>query len=48
MSRPGGALDADSILLHYPFDFVAVASVKAFKRRYSTIYLRLMLLLMLV
>ena len=33
MSKPGGATAADSILLHYPFDFVAVVPVKAFKRR---------------
>lgn len=48
MSKPGGASAADSILLHYPFDFVAVAPVKAFKRRYTAISLRLMLLLILV
>ena len=33
MSKPGGATAADSILLHYPFDFVAVVPVKAFRRR---------------
>ena len=48
MSKPGGASAADSILLHYPFEFVAVAPVKAFKRRYYTTSLCLMPLLMLI
>ena len=47
MSKPGGASAADSILLHYPFDFVAVAPVKAFKQRYYIITLRRLPLLML-
>lgn len=34
MSQPGGASIADSVLLYYPFDYVAVAPVKAFRRRY--------------
>ena len=33
MSKPGGASAADSVLLHYPFDFVAYAPINAFKRR---------------
>lgn len=33
LSRPQGADMADSLLLHYPFDFVAFASWKALRRR---------------
>lgn len=35
LSRPGGADAANSILLHYPFDFVAYAPLKALRRRYD-------------
>ncbi|KAL8801402.1 MAG: hypothetical protein Q9182_004466 [Xanthomendoza sp. 2 TL-2023] len=34
LSRPGGANAADSILLHYPFDFVAYAPIRALRRRH--------------
>lgn len=34
MSQPGGASTADSVLLDYPFEYLAVVPVKAFKRRY--------------
>ena len=33
MSRDGGARPQDSLHLHYPFDFVAVAPLKALKKR---------------
>jgi hypothetical protein len=33
MSRPGGALATDSILLHYPFEFSPFVSIVAAKRR---------------
>lgn len=33
LSRPGGAKAVDSMLLHYPFDFVAFAPLKALRRR---------------
>lgn len=33
MSKPGGAKGRDSLFLHYPFDFVAFAPIKAVKRR---------------
>ncbi len=33
LSKPHGASAADSIYLHYPFDFVAIAPIRAFKRR---------------
>ena len=33
LSKPYGASAADSIHLHYPFDFVAIAPIRAFKRR---------------
>ncbi|KAL9031799.1 MAG: hypothetical protein Q9180_006775, partial [Flavoplaca navasiana] len=34
LSRPTGAEAADSILLHYPFDFIAYAPLKALRRRH--------------
>lgn len=34
MSKENGALAKDSLLLHYPFDFVAAVPLKSFKRRY--------------
>lgn len=36
LSKPGGAEAKDSILLHYPFDFLAFAPLKALRRRYVT------------
>ena len=35
LSRPTGAEAADSILLHYPFDFIAYAPLKALRRRFA-------------
>lgn len=35
LSRPNGALGKDSVLLHYPFDFVAFVPFAAVRRRYS-------------
>ena len=34
LSKPGGASASDSILLHYPFDFLAVVPVAAAKRKF--------------
>ena len=34
MSKPGGASAADSVLLHYPHEFIAFAPVSALRRRY--------------
>ena len=34
LSKPGGASADDSILLHYPFDFLALVPVTAAKRRF--------------
>ena len=34
MSKPGGALGKDSILLHYPHDFMPLVPFASFKRRY--------------
>jgi hypothetical protein len=31
--RPAGALAKDSILLHYPFDFMPLVPFKSFRRR---------------
>ena len=33
LSKPGGASASDSILLHYPFDFLALVSITAAKRK---------------
>ncbi|KAH7402575.1 hypothetical protein BKA66DRAFT_564486 [Pyrenochaeta sp. MPI-SDFR-AT-0127] len=38
MSRSGGALATDSILLHYPFEFPPFASIIAAKRRHWLIF----------
>ena len=34
LSKPGGASASNSILLHYPFDFLALVPVTAAKRRF--------------
>ena len=34
LSKPGGASADDSILLHYPFDFLALVPVTAAKRKF--------------
>ena len=34
LSKPGGASASDSILLHYPFDFLALVPITAAKRRF--------------
>ena len=34
LSKPGGASANDSILLHYPFDFLALVPLIAAKRRF--------------
>ena len=34
LSEPGGASASDSILLHYPFDFLALVPITAAKRRF--------------
>ncbi|KAL8978645.1 MAG: hypothetical protein Q9205_005820, partial [Flavoplaca limonia] len=39
LSKPQGASAADSIHLHYPFDFVAIAPIKAFRRRHWSVFL---------
>ncbi|KAL8917668.1 MAG: hypothetical protein Q9172_005731 [Xanthocarpia lactea] len=39
LSKPHGASAADSIHLHYPFDFVAIAPIRAFKRRHWSVFL---------
>jgi hypothetical protein len=36
LSRSGGALGRDSVLLHYPFDFVAFVPFAAVRRRYNS------------
>lgn len=33
LSKPGGSLGEDSILLHYPFDFIASVPIAAVKNR---------------
>lgn len=33
LSKPGGACAEDSLLLHYPFDFVASVPLKSLRRR---------------
>lgn len=33
LSKPGGSLGKDSILLHYPFDFIASVPIAAIKNR---------------
>lgn len=33
LSKPEGALAEDSLLLHYPFDFIAAVPIKALRRR---------------
>ncbi|KAL8727662.1 MAG: hypothetical protein Q9166_005898 [cf. Caloplaca sp. 2 TL-2023] len=39
LSKPEGASSADSILLQYPFDFIALAPIKALKRRHWSVFL---------
>ena len=34
LSKPGGASASDSILLHYPFNFLALVPITAAKRRF--------------
>ena len=36
LSKPNGALASDSLLLHYPFDFLAFAPIAAAKRKFVT------------
>jgi hypothetical protein len=36
LSRPDGALGRDSVLLHYPFDFVAFVPFAVIQRRYNS------------
>jgi hypothetical protein len=36
LSHPDGALGRDSVLLHYPFDFVAFVPFAAIRRRYNS------------
>lgn len=38
LSREGGATAEESLFLDYPYDFVAVAPWKAFKRRFVTLF----------
>jgi hypothetical protein len=33
LSKPGGALGKDSLLLHYPFDFLPMVPITAFRKR---------------
>ena len=40
LSKSGGASAGDSIHLHYPFDFLASATVTAAKRRYVILTFR--------
>ncbi|WPH03912.1 Hypothetical protein R9X50_00679500 [Acrodontium crateriforme] len=37
LSRPDGARAEDSLLLHYPFDFLATLPLKTFKRRHWSV-----------
>lgn len=39
LSKPGGALAKDSILLEYPFDFAVTIPFKALKRRHWSVFL---------
>ncbi|KAL9638010.1 MAG: hypothetical protein Q9204_001647 [Flavoplaca sp. TL-2023a] len=39
LSQPQGASAANSIHLQYPFDFVAIAPIKAFRRRHWSVFL---------
>ncbi|KAL8723818.1 MAG: hypothetical protein Q9181_007170, partial [Wetmoreana brouardii] len=39
LSKPKGATAKDSLLLHYPFDFIALAPIKAFRRRHWSVFL---------
>jgi hypothetical protein len=34
LSKPNGAMASDSLLLHYPFEFLAFVPMRAFRRRY--------------
>ena len=36
LSKPGGASASDSILLHYPFDFLALVPIDAAKKKFVT------------
>lgn len=38
LSKPGGASAEDSILLHYPFDFLAMVPIKAFRRKHWSVF----------
>jgi len=38
LSKPGGAVAEDSVLLHYPFDFIATVPFKAFKRKHWSVF----------
>ena len=33
MSKPGGARAVDSVLLHYPFEYLAVVPIQALRKR---------------
>ncbi|KAL8767568.1 MAG: hypothetical protein Q9209_005985 [Squamulea sp. 1 TL-2023] len=39
MSKPEGASSSDSLLLSYPFEFIAFAPIRAFKRRHWAVFL---------
>ncbi|KAI9830034.1 MAG: hypothetical protein M1819_005864 [Sarea resinae] len=38
LSQPGGAPAMDSVLLHYPFDFVAFVPIRAARRRHWSVF----------
>ncbi|KAF2179852.1 hypothetical protein K469DRAFT_730476 [Zopfia rhizophila CBS 207.26] len=38
LSKPEGALGKDSLLLHYPFDFIPLVPVKAFRSRHWPVF----------
>lgn len=38
LSRPGGATAKDSVLLQYPFDFVATVAINALRRRHWPVF----------
>lgn len=46
LSRPGGTTSEDSILLHYPFDFLALVPMKAFGRRHWSVFATSMIMVL--
>lgn len=46
LSKPGGASAEDSILLHYPFDFLAMVPIKALKRRHWSVFASSMIMVL--